>query len=252
MGSFALRMAAFEESLGDMRVVPNLPVSRWPVLPAFDPPALEAPRDDASSWTAYLSYVDAYGVASERRFTCRAIIGFEGATHVTGFCHERMALRTFRVDRIRELACAETGEMFDPVRHFDDLRSMGALRCEDKVLTDVARIMVFLARCDGEYHPLEADGIAEHINRYCVRFNATAVMADDVIAECRRLAPDSADMSKAIRKIAKSPGGARVARFVLDAGAAVIDADGHHAAEETLWAAELSTTLKAICDGRVH
>lgn len=245
-------MAAFENSLGGMRVVPGLPTGRSPVLPRFDPASLDAPRDDASSWTAYLSYVDTNGEASERRFTCYAIVGFEGATHVTGFCHEREAPRTFRVDRIQELACAETGEMFDPVRHFDDLRSMGALRCEDKVLTDVARIMVFLARCDGEYHPLEAHGIAEHINRYCVRFNATAVMADDVIAECRRLAPDSVDMSKAIRKIAKSPGGARVARFVLDAGAAIIDADGRHDAEETRWAVELSTTLKAISDGRVQ
>lgn len=252
MGSFALRMAAFEESLGEMRVVPRLPTGRSPVLPRFDPAPLDASRDDASSWTAYLSYVDANGEASERRFTCRAITGFEGATHVTGFCHERGAPRTFRVDRIRELACAETGEMFDPISHFDDLRMRGALKCEDKVLTDVARILVFLARCDGEFHPLEADGIAEHINRYCVRFNATAVMADDAIAGCRRLAPDSIDMSKAMRKIAKSAGGARVARFVLDAGAAIIDADGRHAEEETRWAFELSSTLKAICDGRVH
>lgn len=252
MGSFALRMAAFEESLGDLRVTPPLPVGRRPTVARFEPAADIVERDESASWTAYLSYVDAGGEPSERRFTCHAIVGFEGATHITGFCHERSAPRTFRVDRIRELACAETGEVFDPTSHFDLLRQTGALRCEDKVLTDVARLLVFLARCDGEYHPLEEQGLAEQFQRYCLRFNGTECMAETALSECRRLAPDSIDMVRVIGKIAKSPGGARVARFVLDAGAAIIDADGRHAAQETQWAVEMSEALKIVCDGRVR
>lgn len=252
MGSFALRMQALDEALDGMRVTPEVPEGKLIVLPRFDADPVKAPRDEASAWTAFLSYVDANGDASQRRFTCQAIVGFEGATHVTGFCHERGALRTFRVDRIKELACAESGECFDPATHFDDLRMMGALRCQDKVLTDVARVLVFLARCDGDYHPLEAQGIADHVNRYCVRFNATAVMADDVIANCRQLAPDHLDMSKAIRGLARSPGGHRVAKFVLDAGAAIIDADGRHDAREMAWALELSDALKMISDQKVQ
>lgn len=252
MGSFALRMAAFEASLGDLRVTPRSPAGRRPFIRHIEPRADVVQRDDSASWTAYLSYVDAGGEASERRFTCHAIVGFEGATHITGFCHERSAPRTFRVDRIRELACAETGEVFDPASHFDLLRETGALRCEDKVLTDVARLLVFLARCDGEYHPLEEQGLAEQLNRYCLRFNGTECMAETALTESRRLAPDSIDMVRVIGKIAKSPGGARVARFVLDAGAAIIDADGRHAPQETQWAVEMSEALKAVCDGRVR
>ena len=251
MGSFALRMKAFEDSLQDIRVIPRIPAGRRTYLSATEPLATTVDRDDSASWTAFISYVDAGGDASERRVTCHAIEGFGGASHITAYCHERRAARTFRVDRIRELACAETGEVFDPATHFDLLRQSGALRCEDKVLTDVARILVFLARCDGEYHPLEEEGLSDQFSRYCVRFNGTDKLMEQALTGCRQLAPDSHDMIKAIGKMAKSPGGQQVARFVLDAGAAIIDADGRHAEEETRWAFELSSTLKMVCDGRV-
>lgn len=230
MRSFAERLVAFETSLGDRRVTPIAPLGRSPLTGSGELRADPVERDHAASWTAYLSYVDEKGEPSERRFTCHAIVGFEGATHITGYCHERAAPRMFRIDRIRELACAETGEVFDPSTHFELLRELGALRCEDKVMAHVARVLVFLARCDGEYHPLERTALEDQLHRYCVRFNGTECMADAVLTETRRLAPDSIDMSKAMKALARSPGGARVARFVLDAGAAMIDADGRHSA----------------------
>jgi tellurite resistance protein len=49
----------------------------------------------------------------------------------------------------------------------------------------------------------------------------------------------------AVRRIAKAPGEGRVARFVLDCGADIIDADGRHSPEEIQWAVELSGALKA-------
>ena len=252
MGSFAERMVALEVSLGDRRVTPISPAGRTVATGDAEAAGRTVERDHAASWTTFLSYVDEKGEPSARRFTCHAITGFEGATHVTGYCHERRAPRTFRVDRIRELACAETGEVFDAATHFELLRELGALRCEDKVMAHVARVMVFLARCDGEYHPLERTMLEDQLHRYCVRFNGTECMAEDVLTEVGRLAPDAVDMSKAMRALARSPGGARVARFVLDAGAAMIDADGRHAPPETRWAIEMSDVLKAIGDGRVH
>jgi hypothetical protein len=252
MSSLAFHLHQLGSALGDRRVTPSTPAGRTPLVRTAEPPAPAGERDHSSSWTAYLCYIDADGEPSERRFTCHSIGGFEFATHVSGFCHERQAPRMFRVDRIRELVCADSGECFDASTHFDLLRETGALRVEDKVLADVARLLVFLARCDGEYHPMERDTLSAQFERYCVRFNGTNGMLEAVTTGCGQLAPDSTDMIKAIGRLARSKGGSRVARFVLDAGAAVIDADRRHAPEETRWAVEMSNVLKAVCDGRAR
>jgi len=242
---FEEALSALSGSLGDRRVTPKLPTGRLPVSSENETSPALVERDNTSSWSAFIRYVDARGDVSERRFTCHKILGFGSATHVFGFCHERQAPRTFVVDRIEELVCCETGETFEAAPHFELLRQIGALTVEDKVLTDVARILVFLARCDGEYHPFERAALEDHFSRYCVRFNGTDAMAEAAIRGSGKLAPDGADLLKAIRRIANAPGDGKVARFVLECGADVIDADGRHAPEEVRWAVELSSALKA-------
>lgn len=242
------RLDALRSALGEKRVTPAVPAGRTPRVEHVEAEAEERPRDASSSWSAFLRYVDAKGQETERRFTCSSIHGFGAATHVEGFCHERRAYRCFRVDRIIELACVETGEMFEAVPHFELLRTMGALRVEDPILTEVAKLLVFLARCDSQYHPLERAALEQHITSYCVRFNGTDRMIEDALGGCQQLAPDSHDMVRAIRKLAKAPDGPRVSRFVLDCGAAIINADGRHAPEEIDWAVEMSSALKSIAD----
>lgn len=245
----AMASTAFDAlivTLGNRRVTPNVPPGRVARVVETVAPEPEPQRDASSAWTAFIRYVDANGDESERRFTCRKITGFEGATHIFGFCHEREAVRTFRVDRIVELVCAETGVVLEAGPHFEMLRQTGALNVEDRVMTDVARVLTFLARCDGRYHPLERDALQSHLERYCLRFNGTDAMLARALGNIDRLAPDAGDVVGALYRLSRSAGGARVARYVLDCGADVVDADGRHADEEMFWAVEISAALKTL------
>lgn len=243
-----MMLTALKQALGGRRVTPAVPPGRKPAVRSDEPLEREPTRDPISAWSAFLRYVDTKGDESERRFTCNSIHGFGEATLIKGWCHERRAFRSFRIDRIVELVCAESGEVLEPVPHFELLRMTGALKVHDPVLTDVARLLVFLARCDGRYHPLERSALERHIGSYCVRFNGTDRLAEDAVAGCKRLAPDSGDMLTALRRLAKVAAGPRVCRFVLDCGADIIDADGRHAPEEVEWAVEMSAALKSVAE----
>lgn len=232
--------------LGDRRVTPAVPAGRTAAVTIAEATPAPAARDASSSWSAFIVYVDASGAQSQRRFTCQQISGFAGATHIYGFCHERGALRQLRVDRIAELVCVETGEILHPAEHFAMLRSTGALGVADPVLTDVTRILTFLARCDGDYHPVERAAIEDHVGRYCVRFDGTDRLAEDALRNCGRLAPDAGDVVSALKRLGKRKDGAQLARFLLACGAEVIDADGRHAPQETAWAIEMSEALKKV------
>lgn len=60
------------------------------------------------------SYMDHHGQASRRRVRVMRIAGNDGRQYLEGFCLERNAMRTFRVDRIDgDLTDAETGELLN-------------------------------------------------------------------------------------------------------------------------------------------
>ncbi|WP_422058638.1 hypothetical protein [Sphingomonas sp.] len=195
--------------------------------------------------------MDASGEASERRITCKRLSGHYGAADIVhAYCHERQQPRNFRVDHITELVCVETGEVLEAAPHFALLASTGALTVEDKALTNLARLLCFLARCDGEYHPLEADALREQIERYARYFGGNDRTIEAALEQCGRLAPDGSDVVKALRGFTRMPEGPRICRYVLDAGAAIIDADRRHAAEEVQWAVEISDALKQVAGRR--
>lgn len=236
-------------ALGDRRVVPPDPPNRSAYVPPNDPaPAMpEAEPDDAATWTAQIVYGDAAGEMSERKITIRRISGHFGRPElIHALCHKRKSSRAFRVDRIQEMICVVTGELIDPYENAMLLHRLGALTIEDKALTKLAQLLVFMARCDGSYHPLENSALEDILGRYARFFGGD----DDTIAtalhQCGRLAPTADDMVLAIRSIQKMPLGPELCRFTLDSGAAIIDADGRHAPEEISWALELSDGLKRM------
>ncbi len=249
-------MQAFGFDFGKMlrttrsrRVTPPIPPKQI-VSIVDEEPELATPveRNDASAWSAFIAYANAKGEASQRRITLHRIEGTGAATHLYAYCHERQQDRSFRVDRIQQLACCETGEVLDPALHFEMLRTTGAARCKDKLLTDVVRVGSFLARCDGDYHPLEREAINTMIERYCLNFGGSDRLCRDTGEDAKRLAPDGIDMVKALGRIAKAPQGSQIARFMLHHGAEVIEADGRINTEEFEWAVEMSNALKAIAD----
>lgn len=247
-------MSRFEDlsrAVSKKFVTPSIPVGRVPFVPEEEDEGIaKVERDHSSSWSAFIIYTDARSADSMRRITCKRVSGFGKAETITSWCHERGAYRTFRVDRIRELVCAESGEVLDPGSHFESLWLRGALNVDDKALAELARVLVFLARCDGQYHPLEQSALTDCFTRYALRFGGCDRDIENALDGCGRLAPDGGDLLTALGKFAQASNGPKLSHFVLECGAGMIDADGRHAPEEISWALELSAALKRIADRR--
>lgn len=115
-----------------------------------------------------IEYSDTDGVPSERRIAIRKVQRrADGDGYVQAFCHERRAMRTFRISRIESLVDMETGEVFDdPLRFFAEELAVAELAPErpkaaqdDTTEAAIARyrpqmqILAGLAHCDGHFHP---------------------------------------------------------------------------------------------------
>jgi uncharacterized tellurite resistance protein B-like protein len=165
---------------------------------------------------------------------------------IDAYCHLRRSFRSFRIDRIIELACIETGELLDPAEHFHGLRSAGAIKVRDRALTAIMRLLVFMARCDGHYHELEKSELEDVLGRYALRFGGDDATLEASIVECSRLAPSSTDVMRALKSFKTLPECPRISRFAIENCGRIIDADGRHSAEELDWALEVSAALKAL------
>jgi hypothetical protein len=207
--------------------------------------------DDSSGRTCFIAYGNAKGEDSVRTITLRSISGHYGQPElINAYCHYREAYRTFRLDRITGMACAVSGEELDPLKHCLELHRRGALKIEDKALTRLMSLLVFMARCDGHYHKLEHSELEELLGRYLRFFGGEDEIYEMAILECQRLAPSSDDLIRSLKAFSRMPEGPRICSFALDSCAAIIDADARHADEEVRWALEVSEALKRIADLR--
>lgn len=203
-------------------------------------------RDQSSSWAGYIRYVDTKGDLSERRIVCRSIEGYGRAETVLGWCCERRAPRRFRVDRMQELVCLETGEVLDPFGHFEQLRLFGALKVTDKSLADFGRVLAFMARCDGEVHPLESESIGGALERYVVRFGGDDRMLETAVTGLHQIAPDGDDFTASLGRLEQHPEARQLGRLLLDCVGKVIDADGRLHSREIEWVEVVEETLQAM------
>ncbi|CAO3440070.1 hypothetical protein [Azospirillum endophyticum] len=165
----------------------------------------QAIAEDAAGSTFAIDYLDSKGTLSRRRITMREIYTNGERTYVQAFCHERRAARSFRFDRIVEVIDID-GECHDPRRFFTEglglefptaekvsvppkapvspvrvettaQHSRAAkpdVRVTDKpgmaqrrVARDGLRVLVALARADGELHPEELEVILDYIAEQC-------------------------------------------------------------------------------------
>ncbi|HZV57725.1 MAG TPA: hypothetical protein VFF89_08625 [Sphingobium sp.] len=234
------------QTVGDRSVRPPLPGWCKPWVDDAEAPSAPATRDHSASWSGYIRYVNAQGQESQRRIVCRRIEGFGRAETIGAWCCERKAHKRFRVDRIQELVCLQTGEILDPLAHFENLRLRGALNVIDKSLADIGRILVFMAKCDGYYHPLEVQGVTDTMERYVLRFGGDDNTLETAARNVARLAPDGEDFIAALRKVQLHPQSSQLARLILEGVSAVIDADGRYTAEEIEWAEVVVSELKRM------
>jgi hypothetical protein len=235
-------------ALGDRRVVPQVPPGQVSFIPSeeFSEPDVQGRADRSAAWSAFITYIDSKGDESARVITLRSISGPFGKPDTIGaFCHERKAHRAFKVANISSMICTVTGELLDPLENCMALHRSGALKIDDIVLTRVMRVIMFIAKCDGELHPMERAALENLLGRYNRFFGGDDDSAECAISEAPRLAPSSGQFISDLRWIkTTAPLRGELCRFLLDSTASIIDADGRHADEEIDWALEVSAALK--------
>lgn len=229
-------LAKLAAAVRDVRVVPTAPKSRNARTSSTDVESADVSvRDHSSGWAGHISYVDAKGDSSQRLIVVKRIEGYGRAETVFAYCCERKASRRFLISGIKELYCAETGEVLNPKKHFDLLASEGAIGTTDKSLADLITILVFLARCDGEFHPLEMESIDGAIEQHMVYFGGDRKSSRKAAISARKLAPDNVDFMNAISRLNAHPRSALLAGIILDAAEDVVEADGSVTEDEQKW-----------------
>lgn len=227
-------------------VEPPFPAWCQPKVGEFEELIEVRERDASSSWAGFIRYQNAKGELSERRIVCRAVEGYGSAETINAWCCEKREHRRFRIDRISELVCLATGEVMVPQEHFDELRLRGALKVVDKALNDFGRLLVFMARCDGTFHPLEADSVEHALERYIVRFGGDDRTFEVAHRNIGKIAPDGDDFVAALTRLHQHPSARQLGRLLIDCIDQVNVADGKLHPEEMEWSQIASDVLKRM------
>lgn len=163
-----------------------------------------------------IEYVDSKGNSSTRRITVFQIVkGINGVPSLMARCHERQAMRQFRVDRIK--ACIDyDGEIFDNVPTFlvetFGISIQHATAKPDSAAADVwqsivakirprAALLAAVSRSDGIVRSVETEVAAAYLVRHVERDGEQMVSPDDfkrINTYLRRLRPTEEAIDRAI------------------------------------------------------
>jgi len=212
---------------------------------AFDDDIVEL--FDICGQAIILQYVDCKGKNTQRLVTCKKIEDKAGTRYLVAFCHMRESLRTFRLDRVQDLFDPSSGECLGTPEVFfqgylNNSRSnsafgwgMSVRRKADFVA--ILNALVFVSRCDREYHPFERASIEKFITRFWLRMEIQGEPdCDDIIAYVDRLAPDAETFWVALHRIGESKD---LIKLFKQSAREVVEADGRIAAEEFYWEAKI-------------
>lgn len=205
--------------------------------PASDAEVAESPPGsaiDLMGLTVHLTYVDAKGETSERTVQCRKAWVAAGSAYVGGVCALRGAYRSFRIDRIIEIADFTSGELIAPEVFFEHI---GLYETEPATLAFMKEVrlglivLMAIARSDGRLYSEEIEVAlrwADHLAdiRGIDMDDATLRRVDLLARNCR---PDVETARMAFVAVGASGEESRLlARYVRQ----MIDADGIVASEE--------------------
>lgn len=196
----------------------------------YDPGAVQGLSDhELSGMTIGIEHVDADGSVSRRWTTIVATAEVDGHDQLLCHCFMSEGLRAFRMDRVITLF-DEHGETFD-VREFLQLKASptkartggGSYR---SAIRDGLRVLIAIARTDGQLHAHEVDAIMN----YARTEGARKGVAEDeaALAELRRyverLQPSGSVVTACIDRLSRE--GAQTQENLLDHIAKVVLADG--------------------------
>lgn len=242
------------------RVTPLTPEAFVASLPELDADGWDE-EDDAepdlegvAGVGCVITYADSSGFESVRRVTCRKLSRKGVATYLQAFCHEREALRTFRVDRILEVACGATGEVFSPASDY-----FGNYQVEDggaainwglgvQAAADLRaglNVLAFLARCDGRVVEEERVVFGDFCQSFAVRFGSESFEYEAAGRHAEQLAPDAETFYVALLRLKRAGAPPGLARLALQSSGRLIDADGVHRDEEFYFGSKVQEYLAA-------
>ena len=201
-----------------------------------------------------IAYVDGKGTTSERLITCQRIDDHRGERYLWAYCHSRLAVRQFKLARVQQVSDAQTGEVFDCVDTFfgqfaaDNVHrsqpgwGLSVNRKAD--FTALLNALVFIARCDRDYHPLERQSLEAFVGRYWIRSEALGDPdCDSILRYADKLAPDAEVFWVSLHRCAKNPLLLSLLRLsVRD----IVDADGVIAAEEFYWGTKVDEFVASL------
>jgi uncharacterized tellurite resistance protein B-like protein len=199
-----LTPSGFEAKLGNADPDDTIP----PINQKLAPPK----GQDRDGRSFIIEYRDSTNKVSERRVTVSYIYKSGVYGYVMALCHERKAMRTFRLDRVVGLYSAITGEALQPIRvHLRPLWSRApvaegsagserSLTINMKPLRAAMRVLMTLARCDGHTHSLEVKVVKDFINEIAPRFNLGDSEILELAAYARYLGPNLTDFEKDLRQ----------------------------------------------------
>jgi len=198
-----------------------------------------------------LEYEDSRGQRTQRVVTCKQYEIRAGKEYVRAFCHHRGAVRSFRLDRIADIFDPETGESLSPVQEFfarfspDKITNSGLSwnlsvgRRAD--LVALLNALVFLARCDRDFHPAERTCLEGALTSFWMRFELPDEPDfEDILKYCDRLSPDGETFWIAMHRFREE---ARLSAIFRRQARLLIEADGIVKQEEAYWSVEIDDFL---------
>lgn len=244
------RIAEIVARFGRRGVVPPMPPGRSAELPSEDAAEEVVQSIPAGSRTGapiglFIVYRASGGAVSQRRISCKRYDASAGNLHA--ICHERRAMRCFKLSRIEECVIAATGEVIAPEALIDLLPEGGPIR--DRRLSQVLTLLVFLMKCDGQAHAAEREEIEAAAGSYALRFDKDEDIVQRAVRSAAMLSPDIEDAIAAIRAIEADAEGVRLARLIRPFVDRVVMADGKIASQEAYFGGIVRDALDAIIAG---
>ncbi|AGH48740.1 hypothetical protein G432_05065 [Sphingomonas sp. MM-1] len=198
-----------------------------------------------SGFTCIIGYTSGGGEVSERLITCRSLRAHGTGLTIGAICHAAKGFRAFRVDRISAVSDPHTGEVIGDGSYF----SRFAVKSSDKArapsggwgltpsrmrtLVAGLNVLSFIARCDGYWHALEDEPLANFIERLWMRkdWEGQPPVAA-ILDHAKRLAPDSSIFFASLETIF---GSRSSTRLLISSVRELIEADGIIQDQETNW-----------------
>lgn len=213
-------------------------------------PDAEVPTDliAETPLTYHLTYGDGGGDQSLRVVTLQRIDPDPSGLKLWCWCHAAGAMRQFRADRIREVFCVVTGEVFeDASLYFTQHPMLTAPKDPEAYAMAVCRhevnILVAVGASDGHFDPDEQDRVVIHVYDRMPDLELDEALLRRRIA---KLAPDCRAFDTALWRMSRFRHGDPTA--LLRSIRKLVDADGQLATEELAFVEEISKRLSGVSD----